>query len=65
MISKEHQIVIIAYLAAHAGLQENWFVEPQKAFFGLSPQNMVNNDEGDAVIDFLEIRLGLQPGAAF
>ena len=65
MISQEHQIVIIAYLAAKLNLKEQWFVMPNEHLFGLSPQETVRQGSGDRVISFLETRLGLLPGVAF
>ena len=65
MISQEHQIVIIAYLAEKLECEENWFTLPNESFFGATPYEVVLSGEGDAVIEFLEIRLGLRPGAGF
>jgi len=65
MISKEHQIVIIAYLEAKLGLEEEWYITPQDVFFNRTPNEIVMVGEGDQVIMFLEVRLGLRPGIAF
>lgn len=65
MITKKDYIVIIAYLAAKLEAGEEWFAEPNAAFFGKSPYELVVDGKGDFVIEYLEIRLGLRPGAAF
>lgn len=65
MISQEHQIVIIAYLAEKLECEENWFTTPDELFFGKSPYEVVLAGDGDTMIEFLEIRLGLRPGAGF
>lgn len=65
MITQEHQIVIIAYLAEKLGCEENWFTLPTESFFGASPYEVVLRGDGDSIIEFLEIRLGLRPGAGF
>lgn len=65
MISREHQIVIIAYLAEKLDCEENWFTLPSQSFFGASPYEVVLRGDGDTIIEFLEIRLGLTPGAGF
>lgn len=65
MITAEQQIVVIAYLASKLNTGEEWFATPNEAFFGKSPQEIVLEGDGDLVIQFLEVRLGLRKGAAF
>jgi hypothetical protein len=62
----EHKTVIIAYLASKfPELEENWFINSNPSFFGRTPQEIVYAGMGDMVIEYLEVRLGLRPGAAF
>lgn len=65
VISTEHQTVIIAYLAEKLGCEETWYITPSFDFFGKTPLDVVLEGDGDTVIEYLETRLGLIPGAAF
>lgn len=59
------QTTIIVYLARKLGCDDNWYETKQEFLFGKTPRDIVMEGEGQLIIDWLESRLGLKPGAAF
>ena len=59
------QMIIIVYLARKLGCDDKWYESKQDFLFGKSPQQVVMEGDGQLIIEWLETRLGLKPGAAF
>lgn len=59
------QIIIIEYLAKKMGYNDKWITEESPVFMGRSPLACVLTGEGQHIIDYIEVRLGLTSGAGF
>jgi hypothetical protein len=59
------QMVIVEYLGKKLGIEMPWYTTPQEFLFNCTPREVILRGDGKELIEWLESRLGLRPGAAF
>jgi hypothetical protein len=59
------QVVIVTYLCEKLSLPKDWYTTKQDFLFDCTPEEVMERDEGNLLIEWLEVRLGIRPGAGF